>query len=262
MSIQPALTKERKIELTEILKDYEYDTIPHGNCEIRRYENDIYIKYQSDEVINWFDLLEGVELYKNNQPTHKLAYKARKFQVTAKKDECYTTYIKKIDSAGDEYYIPVEHPNHLCIREYYEENKYELWDESEDRFRLVLSFFEVGQKLKLEGFHRTKEESHQWHNEAMAREKIETEPFRERRKQKNKAVWDTAKYEYFSLQQANILNKIDEKSSQNEIDEMHDMQYEIDIQLTALRKILFAEYEGSVDANIHLKLARLQQMSR
>ena len=77
MSTQQALTEERKKELTKILKDYEYDTIPHENCEIRRYENDIYIQYKSDKVINWFDLLEGVELYKNNQPEHKLAYKAR-----------------------------------------------------------------------------------------------------------------------------------------------------------------------------------------
>jgi len=254
MSTQQALTEERKKELTKILKDYEYDTIPHENCEIRRYENDIYIQYKDNKFINWFDLLEGVELYKNNQPEHKLAYKARKFQVSAIKDESYTTHIKKRNSDGDIYDEPVEHPKHLSIITYYEEDKYELWNDTEDKLLAYLSLFEMNQYLKTEGFHRTEEESREWYRAALSRETEETEPFREQRKQENKKVWDTAKYEYLSLQEANILNKKDENSSHNEID---DMQYAISIQLTKLRKILYPKYQG-----IHVKLAQLQQMSR
>ena len=265
MSTQPALTLEQKYRLTRIFGYYEYDYIPRGASEIRRYkninENDIYIEYVSKtkRVENWFDLLEGVELYKSNKAIQHKRPITGTYRIVAAKT------VEHITNDRFTGYKDVVLRSYETVRQY-EGDIYELWSGYE---KCAIEKIRDIEKRELKDYTYTPEQRNQWNAEADDRAKEIADPI----KKENESTMNNAKYEYFSLQQQNILNKIDEKSDQNKIDEnsgavdesideMHKMEDLINTQLTELRKILFPEYEGSVKATIRFKLARLQQMSR
>ena len=129
MSTQPALTEEQKSRFTRIFGYYEYDTIPRGASEIRRYkninENDIYIEYVSKRVENWFDLLEGVELYKNNKAIQHKRPITGTYRIVGEKN------VEHILNDRWTYHKDVVTHSYETVRQY-EDDNYELWRDVEN----------------------------------------------------------------------------------------------------------------------------------